>query len=317
MNMKFFQPARESVTFVALSFILISTTSFAISKRFATPVAEPVVKKNVLGVEEGFLPPAPFLIDNFSVPIISAQAVLAYDIDSGIALFEKNPDAPLLPASTTKIITALVSLDYFGLETILKVNGDFIDGQKMELIAGERILVDDLLHGLLIASANDAAQVLANNYPGGTDNFVVAMNAKARQLGMSNSFFVNPSGLDAEGQVSTARDLVRISNYAMRNPYFAQIVGTKETLVKSTDGRIIHKLTNINKLLGEVPGVLGVKTGWTENARENLVTYVERDGRRVMIAVLGSQDRFGETEELIDWIFKNYEWEEVSPPAAY
>ena len=114
--------------------------------------------------------------------------------------------------------------------------------------------------------------------------------------------------------MSTARDLVRLSSVAIKNETFAQIVATKEEVVKSQDGKISHKLVNLNKLVGEVEGVLGVKTGWTENARENLVTYVDRGGHKVMIALLGSQDRFGETKELIEWIFKNYEWKEISYP---
>jgi D-alanyl-D-alanine carboxypeptidase (penicillin-binding protein 5/6) len=100
----------------------------------------------------------------------------------------------------------------------------------------------------------------------------------------------------------------------MEDPRFAEIVGTKTQVVRSIDGKIAHYLTNINELLGKIPGVLGVKTGWTENARENLVTYVNRDGHRVMIAVLGSQDRFGETKELIDWIYSSYQWQEVKYP---
>ena len=99
----------------------------------------------------------------------------------------------------------------------------------------------------------------------------------------------------------------------MRDPVFARMVGTKQITFKDVSGKFSYNLRNINELLGNVPGVMGVKTGWTENARENLVTYIERDNHKVMIAVLGSQDRFGETKELIDWIFTNYEWQEVNP----
>jgi len=100
----------------------------------------------------------------------------------------------------------------------------------------------------------------------------------------------------------------------MRNPEFAKIVGTKQIAIQDASGKSSYNLHNINELLGVVPGVLGVKTGWTENARENLVTYMERDGHKIMIAVLGSQDRFGETKELIDWIFASYSWQEVKIP---
>jgi D-alanyl-D-alanine carboxypeptidase len=152
---------------------------------------------------------------------------------------------------------------------------------------------------------------LAANYPGGRDLFITAMNLKAKQYGLNDSYFTNPSGLDGNTQVTTALDLAKISEEAMKKPIFAQIVGTKALTVKSVEGGFSHKLTNINRLVGEVEGVLGVKTGWTEEARENLVTYLERDGKKIMIVVLGSQDRFGETKELINWIFANYEWKEV------
>ena len=140
------------------------------------------------------------------------------------------------------------------------------------------------------------------------------MNAKDAELHLGRTRFANPAGLDGVGHFSTARDLIRLSEYAMRDPYFRQIVRTEEIAVASFDGRVVHKLKNINELLGKVDGVVGVKTGWTENARENLVTYIERDRKRLLIALLGSQDRFGETKELIDWIFANYQWEEVKYP---
>ena len=186
----------------------------------------------------------------------------------------------------------------------------------MGLFQGEQITVENLLYGLLVFSANDAAEALALNYPGGYGAFIEAMNAKAKDLSMLNSYFLNPAGLDGSTQITTAEDLIRVSEVAMKNPEFAKIVGTKGVGFADTTGNIKYNLKNINELLGVVPGVLGVKTGWTENARENLVTYVERDGHKIMIAVLGSQDRFGETKELINWIFANYQWQEVKPPES-
>lgn len=255
--------------------------------------------------------PVPELLETLNFPILSAQAALAVDLDSGVFLYEKNPDSQLFPASTTKIITALVAMDYYPMDAVLKVGKVSVDGQKMWLKSGEEISVNDLLYGLLMYSANDAGEVLAENFPGGRDGFIFAMNAKAEGLSLTNSLFRNPTGLDGNDQVTTARDLVRVSTVAMKSPKFAEIVGTREKTVASVDGAVKHKLVNINELLGEVPGVLGVKTGWTENARENLVTYIERDGHKVMISLLGSQDRFGETKELINWIFSNYNWKEV------
>ena len=301
----------KTVGLAALSLVIIVSSGLATSKLNNTSKKK-VVSQVLSTRSEKFVP-----IPNFtgqSYPILSAQAAMAIDLTSGVALYEKDPDKLLLPASTTKIVTALVAMDYYTPDEILIVRNIKSEGQRMRLIFGEKLSVDALLKGLLISSANDAAEVLASEFPGGREAFISAMNTKARQLNLNNTEFKNPSGLEAVGHVSTARDLIRVSEIAMENPYFAEIVGTKEAKVVSVDGKFEHKLTNINELLGKVDGVAGVKTGWTENARENLVTYIERDGRKIMIALLGSQDRFGETKELIEWIFENYEWQEVSYP---
>ena len=250
----------------------------------------------------------PIRKDGAIMPVFSAQSVLAVDLTSDAVLIEKNPDEPILPASTTKIATALVALDHYPLDKILKVNGISVEGQKMELVQGEEISVENLLYGLLVYSANDAAEVLAQNFPGGRDLFISLMNSKTRQLGLKNTSFSNPTGLDGDGHWTTANDLIKIAKVAMENPIFSEMVATREVEVSSIDGKYTHKMININKLLGSVDGVMGVKTGWTENAKENLVSYVKREDREVMIAVLGSQDRFGETSLLIDWVFANYEW---------
>lgn len=244
-------------------------------------------------------------------PILSAQAVLVMDIDSGVYLFEKTPDTPFLPASTTKMITALVALDTFDLKDVLLVGNPSVVGQKMGLIVGEQITAEALLNGLLIYSANDAAEVFAQNYPGGREEFVLAMNQKAYELGLFDSNFTNPAGLDDFDQVTTARDMVIAGIFAMNDPRFAQIVKKEKATVTDITGTIVHNLKSTNELLG-VPGVYGIKTGWTENARENLITYIDREGKRIAIALLGSQDRFGETKTLIDWIYANYSWEEVT-----
>lgn len=293
-----------------LSFVFVASVALVLSVPKTDYDTETIVKAAALA-------PLPVISKEATFPIISAQAALAIDMDSQVSLYEKRADSPFLPASTTKIITALVAMEYYPLNLALKVPEFKVEGQKMGLIAGEEIEVEDLLYGLLVYSANDAAEVLALNFPGGRDLFIVAMNLKAKELGLAHSKFSNPAGLDdGDGHVTTAKDLIRVSEIAMKDPLFAKIVGTKEKTVSSTNGRIVHKLKNINELLGSVDGVMGVKTGWTENARENLVTYIERGGKRVMIVLLGSQDRFGETRELIDWIFANYSWQEVKPPVT-
>lgn len=309
--MKLLTKKKYFLYLVILAFVFISSSALAIAGRVEIP--NQLINDLSIRPSKVF-PPLPVLSAESTFPVLSAQGAMAVDLSSGVSLYEKQVDAPLLPASTTKIVTALVALDSYELDQILIVGkGVSVDGQKMGLFVGEQMKFEDLLYGLLVFSANDAAETLAGNYPGGHDAFISAMNAKAKDLSMRNTHFDNPVGLDTVGQYSTAKDLVRASEVAMRNPEFAKVVGTKNIVVKDVSQKFSYNLRNVNELLGSVPGVLGVKTGWTENARENLVTYIERDGHQIMIVILGSQDRFGETKELINWIFENYDWQEVKP----
>jgi D-alanyl-D-alanine carboxypeptidase len=244
----------------------------------------------------------------YSFPVLSAQSVIALDLDSGVSLYEKKPDLSLLPASITKLITAMVALESFDKNAVFTFGGKYIDGQKMGLVKGEGVKVIDLINAILVYSANDAAYLLAENYPGGVSNFVSAMNEKVRDLGALNTNFENPTGFDGGNHKTTARDLVVIAKAAIENPDIREIVKKKDIIIESSDRKFRHYLTNTNKLLGEVDGVMGVKTGWTENARENLITYYERNDHRILIILLGSQDRFGETKDIINWINSSYDW---------
>ena len=293
--------------------LYLSMASFVFVASFSLGLFKPEVIVVAFQREMPRVSPLPVLSPGTELfPIISAQGAIAVDLTSGVVLYEKNSDLPLLPASTTKIMTALVAMEYFPKNEILKIDNLSVEGQKMRLVKGEQISLDSLLYGLLIYSANDAAEALAQNHEGGRAAFIEAMNAKAKALHLDNTHFANPTGLDEPGHVSTARDMVRLSAIAMSKPDFAEIVSIKEKTVKSTDEKISHHLVSTNLLLGKLDGMKGVKTGWTEAARENLVGYVERDNHKILSAVLGSQDRFGETRELIDWVFANYKWENLT-----
>lgn len=304
---------KHFTAFVAFSFVFISSTTIVINKVDSLNIPQISNKLQVTYIPRLDLPLVP-TTQAADFPVLSAQGVIAVDVATGNILYEKNADIPLLPASTTKIMTALVAMDYYDPSQIITVGNPWVPGQKMRLYSGEQITVENLINGLLIYSANDAAEVLAQNYVNGREGFINVMNLKAKQIGLKNTTFKNPSGLDENGHVSTARDMVKLASYAMARPWFREIVGTKEKTVKSVDGLGVHKLTNINALLGKTEGVQGIKTGWTEAARENLVIYVVRNDKAVIFALLGSQDRFGESEELIDWIYGNYVWEPVMEP---
>jgi len=270
------------------------------------------------------LPPPSLYPVNFTgekSPSLTARSAVVMDKNSSVVIYSKNENLWILPASTVKIMTALVALDYYQPEDILTVFeiNDF--GQTMKLVKGEKITVKNLLYGLLVASANDAALVLAQNYPGEQKAFVTAMNRKAAALNLGNTYFANPTGLDSdeEGKLltdfsyTTALDLARLAAEAFKNPLFAQIVQTEKITVNDVSGRITHQLFNINQLLGKIDGLKGGKTGWTEEAGECLVAYTEKENQGIITVVLGSKDRFGETEKLIKWVFENYRWIDITP----
>ena len=173
----------------------------------------------------------------------------------------------------------------------------------MELIIGEKITVENILYGTLVHSGNDAAFVLADNY--GYYKFVDLMNKKARDLGMKNSYFSNPNGLDSAPQHSTAFDLSLAARELLKNPYLSKIVSTKEISISDVDFKYFHQLTNVNKLLGEIQGLGGLKTGYTENAGENLVSFYKKNGHQFVIVILKSLDRFNDTKNIITWIEAN------------
>lgn len=245
-------------------------------------------------------------------PDLTAGSVLVLDVTSSVILYEKNASQRFSPASTTKIMTALVALDEYQLNDILTVKTVETEGRIMNLKEGEQMTAENLLYGLLVHSANDAAVTLAENYPGGREKFIAAMNRKAQQMNMNNTHFENENGLEQENHYISSIDLARLATYALNNPTFLQFVETKKIAVMDINQKEIHQLESVNKLLGEIPGLFGVKTGWTENAGECLVAAVEREGHKIITVVLKSEDRFGETAKLINWAFANYQW--VTPP---
>lgn len=269
----------------------------------------PQNNSQVAGIQKYNIPP---LNKNIPTPFLTARAVFVKDLISGAILYQKDASVSLPIASTTKIMTALVASEYFRPNSVLEVNtGASVAGAKVGLVAGEDLSFRSLLYGMLLNSGNDAAYALAENYPGGVLGFVSAMNKKAMELNLQNTHFDNPAGFDSPKHYSSAKDLALITEEALKNSALLKIFATKQTNIVSLDKKYIHQLANLNKLLTQVRGVLGVKTGYTEQAKENLVTYVDRDGHRILTVVLGSDDRFGESTKLIEWVYQNFTWAEI------
>ena len=240
---------------------------------------------------------------------VSAKAAILMHADSGRVLYEKNADEHMLIASTTKIMTAIVVLEHCELDDLVEVDSRSagIEGSSMYLKAGESYTVEDLLYGLLLVSGNDAASALALHVADSMEEFAELMNAKAAELGMTESSFKNAHGLDEEGHYSTARDMAKLAAYCMGNEDFARIAGT----VSHTVGE--QTLMNHNRLLREYDGCLGLKTGYTMAAGRTLVTCAERDGARYVCVTLNDPDDWDDHKALYDWAFANYSFAEVIP----
>lgn len=240
-----------------------------------------------------------------AAPEVSAQCSILMDAATGTILYEKNSDAQMLVASTTKIMTALLVIENCKLEETLTVKSEYttVEGSSMYLKVGEKLKVRDMLYGLMLSSGNDAAVALACHTAGSVEEFAKLMNEKAKELGMDGSSFKNPHGLDADGHYSTARDMAVLTVAAMNNYDFSEIVGTKSINVA---GRY---LTNHNKLLWQCDGVLGVKTGYTKSAGRSLVSCAERDGMRLVCVTLNAPDDWDDHSDLYSWGFENYKYE--------
>lgn len=227
----------------------------------------------------------------------------------GRELWARNPESRRAMASTTKIMTAIVVLEKGDLNQIVTVDkvASAVGQSSMGLVAGERIPLGELLKGVLVQSGNDAATLAAETVGGSVESFVAMMNAKAAQLDLVNTHYVNPHGLDAKGHYTSAEDLTALARYAMRNPVFRQIVGTYTVKVRSD--RYTHVLTNHNSLLKSYKGTEGVKTGWTDNAGYCVVFAVKRGNIEFVGTIMGAANEAGRAQQatkLMDWGFAHY-----------
>lgn len=286
--------------------------------------------------EPGLLPggpeETPFTLNDLKLlrnqpapPVIGARAAIVWDATAGTELFSKAPDERIPPASTTKMLTALIGIDLLKLDTRITIDKRDIslpeyDESSMNLNAGDVVTFEDLLYGMLLVSGGDAARataraagtiLLAGAAGDPVARFVQEMNDRVARLGLPNSHFVNPHGDDAPGQYSSARDLLRIADEALKRPDFARIAAIKEATRKTVDGQHVFPMTNTNELLGQRAGIHGVKTGTTDGCGECLVIAQWGPGGRILAVVLGAKERFADMVTLLDWTNAAYRWVSV------
>lgn len=311
-------------------FLLVSILDLLLGLNFLSPV---VLIRNSLGTDEAvyvdsrlqstpYLVPAAetnyFPIRDWGVPgpSLSARSALLYDFASEKVLFGSNPETKLPIASLTKLMTAVAVIESMDLSDTVEVKKTAIERSKKEgggsnLYVGEKIKAANLLKLMLIESSNDAAYALeehlAENYG---INLVEKMNEEAKNLGMNDTFFTEAAGLDDKDSFSTAQDLVKLVRYSFRYENLYDILKTQKAEIVSIDGNLKHQILNTNQLLGKLFNIIGGKTGFTELAGGSmiLVTEAPNPSSRLITVILGSEDRFGDVERMVEWVKSAYIW---------
>jgi D-alanyl-D-alanine carboxypeptidase (penicillin-binding protein 5/6) len=262
-----------------------------------------VILSGVLGLTS-FVPGAS------AVPSISTHAVAAalIDVNSGRVLYSHNGDKLMRIASLTKVMTAIVAIEAGSLSDKVKVSNKAygVEGSSIYLHLGEEMSLQHLLYGLMLRSGNDAAVAIAEHVGGSLEGFILLMNEKAKAIGMVNSTFKNPHGLDADGHLSTANDMALLTAYALNNPIFRDIVKTPSISVPNPYEKWDHKWRNKNKMLYLYEGADGVKTGYTKVARRCLISSATRNGQQLAAVTLNDGDDWGDHSRLLDHGFKHY-----------
>lgn len=240
-------------------------------------------------------------------PNVTAGAAVLLDAGSGQVLFEKNARQKMPPASTTKIMTALLALEGGDLGQCVTVSprASSVGEASLDLRAGEKLTLEDLIYGALLESGNDACIAIAEHIAGTESNFVMLMNQKAKMLGAKDTSFKNTSGLPAAGHYTTALDLAVITRYALNNHIFQKVVSTREKIIGSDEKRY---LSNTNRMLWSYSWADGVKTGTTNEAGQCLVASGTIDGRQVISVVLNSENRWDDSIKLLHYGYNDFEY---------
>jgi D-alanyl-D-alanine carboxypeptidase len=255
------------------------------------------------------LPPPPHRTGDDPAPDTTAIHIAIVDDASGQLIYGEQPYTEVPEASVTKIATAIVALERspdLNRRINITISASAMaarDGSStMGIEPGHSVSLDTLLHGMMLPSGNDAAEQVAASLASSREQYIQWMNDEAAALGLKDTHFVNPSGMDAAGHYSSAYDMAMLARYAMRNATFRDLVSAT---TYSGDG---FRMSNLNRLLGNYPGADGVKIGYTDAAQKTIVASAVRDGHRVYVSLMHSEDLVGDCEALFDWVWANYTW---------
>ncbi len=295
--------------------ILVLANAYFFITIYRTPVKD---SNPVFNDSQAFiLPPnpvsyLPVLDTSMEEVVLNAKSAILYDLKSDRNLFEKNIKERLPIASLTKVMNAVVVWEKFSPNEIVTIKSSAVgvDGQRKDLYVGETLSVHDLMQMMFIESSNDAAYALRDYATSKSIDLMAEMNTKALSLGMNDTHFVDPAGLDDTGY-STARDLVKGVAYALRYDAIWSLSRETSATVVSTDGKITHEIKNTDQLLGVLSDIVGGKTGYTDSALGCMILIVDVPNQkdRIIAIVLGSNDRFGDMKNLISWAKRAYRWQ--------
>ncbi|TYZ22536.1 D-alanyl-D-alanine carboxypeptidase family protein [Selenomonas ruminis] len=244
-------------------------------------------------------------------PQVTAQAAILIEASTGRVIWEKNADEEHYPASTTKMMTGILGLENIGprTEVFISPQASGTEDCFLDIHAGERLTAEELITGMLMVSDNGAAVAVAEQVDGSVPTFANRMNAKAKELGMEHTHFENPNGLPNPNHHSTVRDMAKLARYAMENPKFREIVGTKNRTIKwAFPATKQLAVENTNKLLGRYKGMTGIKTGWTSAAGGCLAAAAKRNGVELIVVLMKTptpDDRFRDAEKILDYGFSH------------
>lgn len=242
-------------------------------------------------------------------PTVNSEAAILIDGKTGYVLYKKNENKRMYPASITKIVTGILAIEQGNLNDIVTVSkkARSVEGTRVYLVEGEQIKMEELVYGLLMNSGNDAAIAIAEHMDGSVEKFAERMNKFVLSVGATGTHFTNPHGLFDPNHYTTASDMAKIAAYAMQNPKFREVVGTKKRAWNGQEWKTT--LINHHKLLGNYPGATGIKNGYVDESRHTLVSSAERDGTEFISVVLKAQSSWGQYEDtmrLLDYGFENF-----------
>lgn len=301
MKARIFFTSRNIGISLSLLFLISALLTWIISR------SEQPVNTQSYRVRENF-PPLIFLPDyQQGLPIYASSSILI-EAGSGAILFAKDPEARRAPASTTKMMTAIVAIERGKLDQVIQVSprAAGTPGSSLWLRAGDRITLWELLKGMMLHSGNDGSMAVAEGVAGSVERFVDWMNIKAKEIGALKTSFRNPHGLRAPSHYTTAMDLALIARYGLTNKYFAELVRQKTGTLRFADRGMEMPLSNTNRLLWYLEGADGVKTGTTNEAGHCLVSSATRDGKQLIAVVLNSGDRWDDSARLLEYGFRGF-----------